>query len=297
MNTFCRILVVCSAAFAARSIQYLPAAEKEKKDSSAKALTDADFEKHVRALKKKLPDDDFEIVVQKPFVVVGDEDLETIEERAANTVKWAVDRLKKEYFSKDPDHIIDIWLFKDKESYEKNALAVFAEKPHTPFGYYSYRHRALIMNIDTGSGTLVHEIVHPFVAANFPDCPSWFNEGLASLYEQCGENKGRIWGYTNWRLRGLHGAIGDKSLLSFEDLCATTSREFYETDRGANYAQARYLCYYLQEKGLLKKFYREFRAGVKDDPTGYKTLCDVLGDPDMEEFQEKWEAYVLKLKR
>jgi hypothetical protein len=94
----------------------------------------------------------------------------------------------------------------------------------------------------------------------------------------------------------LHGAIGDKSLASFEKLCATGEREFYETDRGANYAQARYLCYYLQERGLLKKYYHEFRAGAKADPTGYKTLCRILGDPEMDKFQEQWEAYVLKLR-
>ena len=41
----------------------------------------------------------------------------------------------------------------------------------TPYGYYSAAHRALIMNIATGGGTLVHEIVHPFVRANFPQMP------------------------------------------------------------------------------------------------------------------------------
>ena len=46
------------------------------------------------------------------------------------------------------------------------------------------------MNIATGGGTLVHEIVHPFVEANFPGCPTWFNEGLGSLYEQSAERKG-----------------------------------------------------------------------------------------------------------
>jgi len=46
----------------------------------------------------------------------------------------------------------------------------------------------------------VHEIVHPFMAANFPDCPAWFNEGLASLYEQSSERDGKIIGLTNWRL-------------------------------------------------------------------------------------------------
>ena len=48
------------------------------------------------------------------------------------------------------------------------------------------------MNISTGGGTLVHEIVHPFIQSNFPNCPSWFNEGLGSLYEQCRERNGKI---------------------------------------------------------------------------------------------------------
>lgn len=52
-----------------------------------------------------------------------------------------------------------------------------------------------------------------------------------------------------------------------------------------HYAQARYLCYYLQEKGLLTKFYREFVANVKSDPTGFKTLKRVLGEEDMVAFQ------------
>ena len=37
---------------------------------------------------------------------------------------------------------------------------------------------------------------------------------------------------------------------SFKELTAMTSGEFYNEDRGTNYAQARYLCYYLQERGL-----------------------------------------------
>jgi len=167
---------------------------------------DADYAQHVMRLNPKLPEG-FTTVLQKPFVVIGDEPARTVRGRAAGTVKWAVDHLKKEYFTKNPNEILDIWLFKDKESYMKNTEAIFGDRPHTPFGYYSHKHRALIMNIETGGGTLVHEIVHPFIASNFPECPAWFNEGLASLYEQCREHRGRIWGRTNWRLEGLQKAI------------------------------------------------------------------------------------------
>ena len=70
---------------------------------------------------------------------------------------------------------------------------------------------------------------------------------------------------------------------------------FYTQDRGTNYSQSRYLCYYLQERGLLTKFYRYFVAAREKDPTGYKTLQTVLGEDDMGAFKGKWEQYVLKL--
>ena len=261
----------------------------------AGVFEDKDFEKHLKELEKKIPSDKFHVVVQPPFVVIGDESAKYVKHRAKHTVGWAVKLLKKAYFKKDPDDIIDIWLFKDDESYLKHAKEIFGDEPDTPFGYYSESEKALVMNIATGGGTLVHEIVHPFVKSNFPNCPAWFNEGLGSLYEQCGEREGKIMGFTNWRLAGLQRAIKRETLPSFKELTATTEREFYVEDPGSNYGQARYLCYYLQQQGLLRKFYKEFYKNRKGDPTGYHTLKKILDAEDMEEFQEKWEKWVLKL--
>lgn len=263
--------------------------------AAANEFTAADYAQHIRELRQRLPHDGFSIVIQKPFVVVGDEPLETVRRRADDTVKWAVDLLKQDYFTKDPNSIIDIWLFQDAPSYEEHTEKLIHRKPTTRYGFYSPSDKALFMNIATGGGTLVHEIVHPFMASNFPGCPSWFNEGLASLYEQAGERDGHIIGQTNWRLRGLQTAIRKDSVPSFETLCSTTTREFYDRDKGTNYSQARYLCYYLQEHGLLIKYYHAFRKNSATDPTGYKTLKSVLGGKDMSEFKERWEAEVLKL--
>src|SRR5258705_3319598 len=84
---------------------------------SPRNLTDADFAAHVEQLKKKLPSAGFTIVVQPPFVVIGDEPADVVKEHSERTVKWAVDKLKQDYFSKDPKEILDIWLFKDAPSY------------------------------------------------------------------------------------------------------------------------------------------------------------------------------------
>jgi hypothetical protein len=258
-------------------------------------FTAADFEQHVARLKKQLPKDKFTIVVQPPFVVIGDEKPELVRQHAVNTVKWTVDLLKKDYFAKDPSEILDIWLFRDTASYRQNARAIFNDEPDTPYGYYSSAHRALIMNIETGGGTLVHEIVHPFIEANFPACPAWFNEGLASLYEQSGEVDGQLHGFPNWRLPGLKQAIKDGAVPSFKSLMEMNAEAFYHQDKGTNYSQSRYLCYYLQEKGLLVKFYREFTANQSADPTGYLSLQKVLGESDLRAFQKKWEQFVLGL--
>ena len=259
-------------------------------DTSAAA-----FEKQAAELRTKLKGRGFTVIVERPFIVVGDEPQPRVALWANDIIRGTVTRLKQDYFSKDPENILEIWLFKDEVSYRKHAKEFFNDDPDTPYGYYSPSAKALVMNIATGGGTLVHEIVHPFIEANFPDCPAWFNEGLGSLYEQSGTVDGRIYGYTNWRLRGLQNGITKRVVPTFETLTATSDREFYREDTGTNYAQARYLCYYLQEKGLLSKFYREFLANAKTDPTGYKTLQRVLAVRDMKAFQRRWEAFVLNL--
>lgn len=262
----------------------------------APGLTAADYCQRVMEERQRAGAQEFFYTIQPPFVVINDQSPEHARYYADRTVRWAVERLKQDFFKKDPDHVIAIWLFRNKESYEQYTAELFRETPTTPFGFYSSENRALIMNIGTGGGTLVHEIVHPFIASNFPDCPSWFNEGMGSLYEQAGDRNGHIIGRTNWRLAGLQEAIEAKTVPPFETLLRMTPRQFYHQDRGDNYAQARYLCYYLQEQGLLIKYYRAFFAAREKDPTGYRTLQEILGEKDMDAFQKRWEEYVMNLR-
>jgi len=227
--------------------------------------------------------------------VVGDEPPEVVRGRAQDTVGWAVRLLKKDFFDRDPDRIIDIWLFANEASYHANTERLFGEVPDTPFGYYSPTDDAMIMNIATGGGTLVHEIVHPFVEANVPGCPVWLNEGLGSLFEACTEKDGKLLGVPNWRLPGLQATLRRGELGSVEALTSLSEDAFYGDDTGTHYAHARYLCYYLQERGLLRRFWRAYLEARDADPTGYATLQEILGTTDMEAFQATWERFVLDL--
>jgi hypothetical protein len=261
---------------------------------SKERFSPADYAQHVMQLKTRLPGD-FSIVLEPPFVVVGDETKPQLTSHAESTVRWAVRLLKQDFFKDDPRSILDIWLLKNAESYEKTTRELMREAPDTPFGYYSAKHNALIMNISTGGGTLVHEIVHPFIEANVPDCPTWFNEGLGSLYEQSGEENGHIHGYTNWRLAGLKNAIRRGVVPSFEKMMLASAHQFYDLDPGTNYAEARYLLYYLQQRDLLLRFYRELLVHRDDDPSGVATLKRVLEEDDLAGAKLLWEKFVLGL--
>jgi hypothetical protein len=254
----------------------------------------AAYAQHVMSLRRRIPAG-FTWVVEPPFVVIGDGGREAVRASAARTVRWAAQRLKQDFFTKDPADILDVWLFKDDASYREYTRAIFGDKPSTPYGYYASSHGALLMNISTGGGTLVHEIVHPFMETNVPSCPPWLNEGLGSLFEQSGERDGHIRGETNWRLPSLQSAIKAGRVPSFKALTSAQERAFYEDDPGTNYAQARYLLYYLQENALLLSFWRRYLAHRVEDPTGFETLKATLGETDMVAFKARWEAFVLGL--
>lgn len=255
----------------------------------------ADYAQHVLALKPMLRPE-HTVVIEPPFVVVGDESPQNVRAHAAGTVRWAVEHLKQDFFVKDPLRILTIWLFGSKASYDAAVRRHFPDSPDTPFGFYSSEKKALVMNISTGGGTLVHEIVHPFVEANVPDCPAWMNEGLGSLFEQSGERRGHIIGLTNWRLAGLQRAIHRDVVPSFHTLTHTTRHQFYNEDPGTNYSQSRYLMYYLQEQGVLPDFWKTYMHDRQTDPSGYTTLTKILGEKDLDAFKKRWEGAVLKLR-
>jgi hypothetical protein len=224
-------------------------------------------------------------------------------ESAKGTIHRADRALARIFFDKKPDRPIAIYLFRDKASYEDYCQRRYNEKPSTPYGFFRPDERKLVMNIATGSGTLVHEMVHPLLEADFPGVPSWLNEGLASLFEQChiAPSGDSIRGLINWRLPGLQRAIEEGTLIALKDLLAMSSGEFYRR-YSLPYAESRYLCLYLQEKGLLVKFYKAFRArAAAEDPagrdaTGAATLEAIAGKP-LADLQAEWTAWVRTLKR
>jgi hypothetical protein len=257
-----------------------------------------DYAAHVAAQKKRYGAavKDLVTVVEPPFVVWGDEGALQVQRSAENTVRWAVKHLEAQFFARRPAAIYDIFLFKDADSYTRHAKALWGDTPTTPFGYASSQHRALVMDISTGGGTLVHEMVHPYVAANFPAAPTWINEGLASLFEQSADREGQLVGLTNWRLAGLVDAFREKRVKRFEVLVAGDDDFFRDEDEAVHYAQARYLMLYLQERGLLKAFIKRALEQQQQDPTGATALRETLGPAEWKGLDDSFRRWVPTLR-
>lgn len=272
-------IVVCAITLAARPIEAAP--------------TKTELAERAAALQDKLRGRGFTVLVEAPFVVIGDESPKKVRSRAA-FLRWVVRLIEQDFFAKQPDKIIEVWLFRNLKTYRTGAKKYFDDEPSTPYGYYSSADDALVMNIGPGAGTLSHELVHPYIEANFPDGPSWFNEGLASLYEQPRERDGHMWGTTNWRLPGLTRMIRDKTIPSLRSLLQTTRDGFYDASYDS-YAYARFLCQYLQDHGKLREFYAKFVADTKDR-TGEAALIDVLGH-DLATFEPIFHKWALSLRR
>jgi hypothetical protein len=245
--------------------------------------------------KGKLDQEKFNYVVAPPFVIAGDANLDQIKAYRDNTILAAMRCLEKSLFQKPPTEPILILLFESEDPYKRLAKKWFGDDNVPHYGYFRHDN-IMVMNVGTGTGTLVHELTHALIKPDFPNVPSWFNEGLASLYEQCSLGAdGTIKGHENWRLAGLQKAIRADKLRPLSELMADP--DFYgEEHVGINYAQARYLMFYLQEKKLLAKYYRTFRDNVKDDPTGLESLKKTIGPQSLEDFEKAWKAWVMTLR-
>lgn len=237
------------------------------------------------------------VLVRALFVLAGDFDETELGELYENTIAPAVRALRHSYFDADPDAPVTVLVFRGEESYNRYCERLFDERGISIYGYYKPKLRTLVLNLGTGQGTLLHELTHALVDFDFPDIPDWFNEGLASLHEQsrfrAGDDGPAIEGLVNWRLKGLQEVARAGQLGSLARLLE--SPYFRGRGEGTNYAQARYFCLYMQQRGVLQDFYRTFRQCHADDPRGLQTLAKVFPGVSIEELDIAFQQWVLEL--
>ena len=174
-------------------------------------------------------------------------------------MQWAVEKLKAAYFDIDPAEILDIWLFKDKASYETNAKSSSTDARHA---------LRLLLGGRQGLGD---EHRHRRRHAGPRDRSSvrggqlsrmsglvQRGAGLALRTVRRGERR-------DPRLHqlaadaALQKAIREKRLPTFKTLCSTTTHEFYD-DSAAPTTPRPATCAITFRKKVCWEVYRRFHA-------------------------------------
>jgi len=206
--------------------------------------------------------------------------------------------LWRDFFVYKPTYTITVLIPRSREDYIKD----FGGRPQAA-GFYNHASHTLTVNLASGTGTMIHEWTH---ALHYGDMeglkqrhPIWIVEGFGSLYEQCTiRDDGTAVGLPNWRLPALQSALKNQPAkrLSWKTVMDPKSKAFKDRKTiGMAYAVARYVFYYMQEKKVLRKFYKIYRERYEEDPTGAKFMEEILGKK-IDEIEKEWEPWVLGIK-
>ncbi len=260
-------------------------ADRQRKLAMACDSRAAELTKHLDA--------SFQIIARPPYVLASDDEESSLDRHYRDTIQPTARALSLMLFDHEPDEPITILLFASERSYQDTARRLDRRSTASYHGYYIRPDRRLMINASTGEGTLSHELTHSLAHFDFPNMPEWFDEGLGSLYEESSFSKDglRLLGQSNWRLNHLLHAMHHRKLGSLEALLA--SRSIRSEQQATDYAHARYLCLYLQERELLPLFYRKFRANAAFDPSGVQTLREVFNAPSIDAIDRDFRNWVV----
>jgi len=167
-------------------------------------------------------------------------------------------------------------------------------------GFYSYADRRLV-SIDRGR-TLVHEFTHALhhadMIASRQAHPIWVAEGLATLFEASKITPSGLTPQLDRRLATIQKAIKGKDKgkkpFSLRELFSMGRKPFMK-DASLAYAQARYVMYYLHERGRLDDFYRRYKDTFAADPHGISAFEAAMGNK-LAIIERAWTKWVLEQK-
>ena len=211
-------------------------------------------------------------------------------EKAKKRLKELCDGLRKLLFKRPPDTYITVMVVPSLQDWTRKLR-------HSPRSLGGYAPEDMVLAIRT-MRALYHEFTH---ALHFADQdaldqkhPCWVAEGLACLFEAFRKKNGDIIGVSNHRLGRLKREIKEGKAIPWRQLFRMERSEFMRRSK-STYAASGFIMRYLQEKGLLARWYKEYTEHYKDDPTGAKALEKVLGCK-IDEAERRWKKWVTQQK-
>lgn len=146
------------------------------------------------------------------------------------------------------------------------------------------------------SNVVMHEFTH---ALHWGDMnqqrqahPIWLTEGLASLFESSSLVQGKAVPVHSYRLTIVQQAVNAGRHVPWKRFISMNQLSFMRAPNLC-YAQARYMFFYMYEKGLLRKFYDEYTNynNHASDTRAAKAFESVFGKP-IENVENDWIRWV-----
>jgi hypothetical protein len=241
---------------------------------------------------------DFRAIRFRYFVIFSNLDDKVTYQLVDSDIRNTVDVMLNNYIETRPDEVTPIFLFKDMQSYKDFSVKEFGvdETDLSPYGFYKISKNVILIRYVNWKGSTSHEATHAMLQNDFPNIPSWFNEGFAAMHEKAIFNNGRFIGNFNWRILALRRAFNDNNYTSLRHLMNTNDDEFYGPKTSFYYAQGCYLFMLLQERGLFEEYYKTFRDNYSDDHTGIKQLEKLTGE-SIEKLDAELVEYIQSFKQ
>jgi hypothetical protein len=239
--------------------------------------------------------DDAQVDIEEGvFVLVASKGARSFQPSVA-MVRQAIPALYNGRFSRRPTRPVSVFLFDDKESYGEFCKTRYHEACPSPFGVYASWFREIFVDQHYGISTVIHELVHPILEADFPRAPRWLREGISALFETPIISGTEIHGTKGWRSKDFHDPFEPEKPARLDALFSLPDDAFTSgaSVARAAYAIARFACYWLDSPGQnnLWKFYQRWRDHLDEDPTGEKSFGEVMGQTP-HEASDAWQKWV-----
>lgn len=196
----------------------------------------------------------FKTLTTGPFVIVSLDHRNSPEEYYEKGVKDFYNYFRGKYFSNPLFRRLVIVLSAYPEALAEATRRLYPQMNISVdahfLGYYNPADNLIMATGGrVGYGTLLHEMIHALLNADFPEAPAWLNEGLASLYERTRWEGGKLVPLPNWRMSGHH-QDEMPSLADMGQNAQTLGLHSREID------EIRLFLLYLDQQGLVDKLYQ-----------------------------------------
>lgn len=268
-----------------------PQADKTSLEDIEEIIDGFNYEAVIKKYKSKL---DKPLIIRfQYFVIFSVLEPELTYKLIDNNIRNTLTTMQKHYIKKNPDSLTALFMFEDYDSYKEFSLNTFDINPEdlSPYGFYKISRNAITIRYVSWKGSIAHEVTHAMIQADFPQVPSWFNEGLAALHENAKFNNDKLISSFSWRILSLRRSFRENTYTPLKTLMETNDDELYSARSSFYYAQSCYLLMYLQDKGKLTDYYNLFRNSYEEDQTGISQLETVLNIP-LDKFEPEYTSYV-----